>query len=76
MTELDWLDSFSENLRELMDEKGYTQRELAEATGLSSSAINYYITGERIPGVKAIINIAYELDVDVADFIDFGDRID
>lgn len=76
MTELDWLDSFSENLRELMDEKGYTQRELAEATGLSNSAIYYYVTGERIPGVKAIINIAYELDVDVADFIDFGDRID
>ena len=50
MTELDWLDAFSENLREIMDEKGYSQRDLADATGLSESSISYYMAGQRIPG--------------------------
>ena len=75
MTELDWLDTFSENLQELMQEKGYSNRELADATGLSESAISYYVSGKRIPGVRAIVNMAYELDVDLNDFVDFGDRI-
>lgn len=75
MTELDWLDAFSENLREIMDEKGYTQRDLADATGLSESSVSYYVAGQRIPGIRAIINMAYELDIDMNEFIDFGDRI-
>lgn len=76
MTELEWLDIFSDNLRDLMSERGYSQRQLADATGLSDTAISYYIHKQKVPGIRAIVNIAYELDCDVSDLIDFGDRIE
>lgn len=76
MTELQWIEIFRRNLYELMVEKGYFQNDLAEATGMSDASISRYLNGQRIPNLKAIINIAYELDVDVADLIDFGDRIE
>lgn len=76
MTEQEWLDIFSKNLTELMYRKGYSQNILADSTGLSRASMHYYVTGRRIPGIRALINIAYELDVDVNDLIDFGDRIE
>ena len=75
MTEVEWLDIFGDNLREIMADKGYSQRELADATGLSEGAISYYLNKRCIPSIRAIINMAYELNVDLNDFIDFGDRI-
>lgn len=75
MTETEWLDIFTSNLIEMMHEKGYTQRDLADATGLSEGTISNYINKRQIPGVRAIVNISYELDCDVSDLIDFGDRI-
>ena len=76
MTETEWLDIFGGNLVDLMRERGYTQGDLAEDTGLSIGAINHYINGRRLPGIRAIINIAYVLDCDVSELIDFGDRIE
>lgn len=76
MTETEWLDIFSNNLLELMRERGYSQGDLADDTGLSKMAISYYINKQRIPGIRAIINIAYILDCDVSELIDFGDRIE
>lgn len=76
MTEQEWLDIFSRNLVDLMQERGYSQAELADATGLSASVISYYMRGLRMPGVRALVNIAYELDVDLNELMDFGDRIE
>lgn len=76
MSEQEWLDIFGKNLLDAMREKGYTQRDLAEATDLSEGTISSYVRGHKLPGVRAIINIAYELDMDVGELIDFGERID
>lgn len=75
MSEQEWLDIFGDNLAEMMYEQGYSQRDLADATGLSESSISHYVNKTRVPTIKAIINIAYVLDCDFNDFIDFGDRI-
>ena len=76
MSELEWLDIFSDNLRDLMEERGYSQRDLAEATGLSESAISMYLNKQRIPNVRAITNIVYELGLSFDDLLDLGDRFD
>lgn len=76
MTETEWIDIFRTNLIEMMAEYGYTQRDLADATGLSEMAISNYVNGKRIPTMRAIINISYELNIEVNDLIDFGDRIE
>lgn len=75
MSEQEWIDIFGDNLAEIMAEKGYTQRDLAEATGLSESTISQYINKKRMPTIRAIINMAYELDLSMDEFIDFGDRV-
>ena len=75
MTELEWLEIFSTNLRELLEEKGFTQRDLAIASRLSDSIISDYIHGQKIPGLRAIINIAYALQISIDELIDFGDVI-
>lgn len=73
MTELEWLEIFSTNLRELLEERGFTQRDLAIASRLSDSTISDYIHGQKIPGLRAIINIAYALKISIDELIDFGD---
>lgn len=76
MSEVEWLDIFGDNLRDLMEEKGYSQRDLADATGLSESAISMYLNKQRIPNVRAITNIVYELGLSFDDLLDLGDRFD
>lgn len=76
MTNKDWLESFSEYLGDLMKEKQITQKDLAIASGLSESSISAYLNEQRYPTYRAIINIAYALDVSTDDLLDFGDNID
>lgn len=75
MSEQEWINIFGDNLVELIAEHGYSQREFADAAGLTESAISQYINKHRMPTVKAIINMAYVLGLDLDEFIDFGDRL-
>lgn len=72
----EWTESFGENLCDLLEERNMTQQELSRISGVSIGSINSYIHKQSPPGIKAIINISYALDVDLIDLIDFGDTID
>lgn len=76
MRELEWMDIFSENLVNILQDTDTTQSALAEMAGLSKSAINNYIHKKRVPNAKAILNIAYALNCSTDDLIDFGDMIE
>lgn len=76
MSEQEWLDIFGDNLRSIMAEYGYTQGELADATGISKSSISYYVNKEKVPSVRALINISYELNMSLDELMDFGSRIE
>ena len=45
-------------LRELREKKGETQQEVADALGISVSAVNAYENGERIPRDEVKIALA------------------
>lgn len=75
MTEFEWLDIFGDNLVNIMNDTKISQRDLADITGLSEGTISKYIHKQQLPGIKAIINIAYALECDVSELIDFGDKI-
>ena len=75
MSEVEWLDIFGDNLVDMLKSANMTQRELADAAGISESNISSYIHKQKIPKLKAIINIAYALDCSIDELIDFGDRI-
>lgn len=76
MTMKEWVDTFADTLAELLDDRMMTQQELAEESGVSIGSINAYLHKQATPGIKAILNIACALDVDVNELIDFGDTID
>lgn len=76
MTLKDWTENFGDVLSELMEEREMTQQELAKESGISIGSINAYVNKQSPPGIKAILNLAYALDVDIIELIDFGDTID
>lgn len=76
MTEQEWLEIFSDNLSELIKERGYNLQDLADDCGLTRRAITYYLHKERMPGIRAITKLAYALDCDILDLVDFGDNFD
>ena len=76
MTQTEWKRIFASNLVDILNEKGMTQRQLAIDSGISSAMISEYVNEIRMPGLAAAINIAYALDVDVSDLVDFDERIE
>ena len=75
MTQEQWKRTFANNLLDILEEKGMSQRQLAIDSGVSTSMISDYINGLRMPGLASAINMAYALDMDVGELVDFGDRI-
>ena len=71
-SEAEWLSVFGDNLASFLRDYNMTQRELADLSGLSESAISHYVHKEKMPGIKAIVNIAHALNVDVDELVDFG----
>lgn len=53
---------FAKNLKDRMHEKNFSQAQLSRATGLSRSAICQYLSGQNMPGDKALHLIAKALD--------------
>lgn len=54
-----------DNIRALLQEKGYTQNTLAEKSQCSVWAISRYINNVHTPGIKALQRIAAALGVTV-----------
>lgn len=75
MTQNEWRKIFADNLVDILEEKNMSQAQLAREAGLSVSRINDYIRMNATPTIFAIINIAYALDMDVGELVDFGERI-
>ncbi|MBR2442015.1 MAG: helix-turn-helix transcriptional regulator [Clostridia bacterium] len=57
------MDKFIERLKELRNEKGISQAQLAKATGLTQTAIAYWDTGKRNPTAPAVIILARYFEV-------------
>lgn len=76
MTQSEWKHIFGDNLLSILQEKGMTQLQLSRDSGVSTAMISEYINKRSIPGLVAIINIAYALDMRIDDLVDFDEPID
>lgn len=76
MTQREWREIFADNLIDILEERGMSQAQLARDAGLSVSRISDYINMNATPSVFAIINMAYALDMEVDELIDFNSRIE
>lgn len=56
---------FSERLKELRIDKGLTQQQLANATGISQNAIAFWENEKRIPIIIAVVKLADYFNVSV-----------
>ena len=54
-------------IKELLEEKGISQRELAEMVGITEVSMSRYINGERTPKAPIAMKIARVLDVNIED---------
>lgn len=75
MSEVEWMDIFGDNLRDILKEQNMSRRELAQVLGLSEVTISNYINKKQMPTMEVIVNMAYELSISVDELIDFGDRV-
>ena len=63
MTEQEWREAFAKRLRKLAYKKGpYTQKQLAELSGISEPTISHYMNGSRIPNGNNILRLARALN--------------
>ena len=56
--------NFGNRLREIREEKGFTQRQFAEKIGSTERGIQRYESGEREPAFRVILSILDNIDVD------------
>lgn len=66
-----WKYEFGDRLAQLMYTKGFTQKELAEYTGISQSTISGYINNTIAPSAYNINKIARVLGYSTSELIDF-----
>jgi len=66
--------AISDKIKEHRKKANMTQRELAEALGVSVQAISKWETGSGIPDVSALIPLARELHITTDELLDFHDR--
>lgn len=59
------MNAFSSRLRQLRNDAGITQDELAKIIGVSKSSVNMYERGEREPGFETMEAIADYFNVDM-----------
>ena len=52
----------SKTIPSKMKEKGLSQKELANRTGLTESAISRYVNGSRLPDVSSLIKLSRTLN--------------
>ena len=55
---------FGENLRELRNEKGYTQQQMADMLNIGRSTYTYYETGKSQPSYQNLKKICEILEID------------
>ncbi len=54
---------FTDRLKEMLDKRGMTQRELAKKIDKTEVSVSRYVSGDRIPKGPVIVKIAQVLDV-------------
>jgi transcriptional regulator with XRE-family HTH domain len=67
---------FGARLKELREQRGHTQRSLADAAGFSYPYIAEMETGRKVPSLTTILRLAIALDCKMCDLVDVFDRRD
>lgn len=65
---------FRDKIRQLREEKGLTQKQIADLAGLATVTIQNYELGKREPSFKAIQKLSQVFGVDLTDLANYVDE--
>lgn len=71
ISEVELINIIADNLRDVMKEKRYSQKELAFEAGISEGALSSYLNKQKLIGIRALINICEALDCNADDLLPF-----
>ena len=75
MSELEFINIFSDNLRDLMIEREYNQDDLARESELTTATISRLLNKKTMPSVRALVNLSLALCCRITDLIPDYDYI-
>lgn len=59
------MSSFAETLKEVMENRGMSQKEICKKAGITEAAMSRYCTEKRLPNTRTLIKLAEALDVSI-----------
>lgn len=75
MTEQEWRKEFAHRLRRIYRNRGYNQKQFAEALGVSEMTISNYRKCKRTPDATMLTNMATVLNCSIDELIPTGDIV-
>lgn len=67
-----FLEELAGNIRDARVAKGWTQRQLAQKVGVTSSAVNQYERAKRTPNLKTMSIMSHALDVTLDELVPYA----
>ena len=66
--------SIGETIKKIRKEKGYTQKQLAEISGLATITLQQYESGKRTPQLEQLLKLSHALEVNIGTLLEDYDN--
>ena len=67
ISEVEFICIFADNLSDIMDEVGISQRQLAKKAHITEAALSRYLNKQRMPNMRTFMNLCYALQCEYSD---------
>ena len=69
ISEVEFICIFADNLSDIMDEVGISQRQLAKRAHITEAALSRYLNKQRMPNMRTFMNLCYALQCEYSDLL-------
>lgn len=69
ISEVKFICIFADNLSDIMDEVGISQRQLAKKAHITEAALSRYLNKQRMPNMRTFMNLCYALQCEYSDLL-------
>lgn len=69
ISEVEFICIFADNLSDIMDEVGISQRQLAKKAHITEAALSRYLNKQRMPNMRTFMNLCYALHCEYSDLL-------
>lgn len=69
ISEVEFICIFADNLSDIMDEVGISQRQLAKKAHITEAVLSRYLNKQRMPNMRTFMNLCYALQCEYSDLL-------